>query len=541
MNLRMTVSVVAILLLAGSARAVTYRADANVWKADEPSTLGPAGGAEPNETFTTWTFGANVRVSQGGQQLWPDIVRFGGGKLCASWMDDRTGTYKIYSSVSTDGGITWLADQRVDDSPAGVMARFVTLHWLGLADVCAVWEDVRAGSTWNVYYSRGVWNGGMNRIDWSPSLRVNTTGGTTDSGSYMHPSVAVDAARIFVAWTDWRDGVFYQVYSRASTDEGITWGAETRVSDNIGYQPVAGDPSLFVDSSGPTDPRPIVCVWNDWRGYAPGGRYPNVAFARSTDAGASWTTNVIVNDVTDYYQQVSKHVIAIPPASGAISVGWYNDDFAGQPEMRVSRSIDHGVTWGASRAVSDPVTGCGVSVALALGIDDDILTSWMGYVNDWNVYFRASDDAGETWFPILRADDDATGGASYSPNLATLPDGSPMVVMQDSRPGYGPYCAWVAPGHRAGSSGVEEMDGSADGALRIYPNPAHGKTRIRWSLPTADPGEVRILDASGRLVYRRSVSGPGGIVWNTSSPAGVYFVTLADGARMHRSKAILLP
>jgi len=541
--MRVAFVVLMILSLAGTAQAFTYRPEANVWRADDPvPSAAMTGGALGGER-TSWTFGANVRVSQGGQQVWQDIVRFGGGRLCAAWMDDRTGTYKIYSSVSTDGGTTWLTDQRVDDSPAGAMARFVTLSPIGLFDVVAVWEDSRSsGGVDNVYFSRGVWNAGSSRLDWSPSVRVNTAGGTNDVSNYMHPSVAVGYGRVHVAWSDWREGPFFQVYSRTSTDEGLTWGPEIRISDEIGYQPVAGDPSLVIDGSSGGNPMPVLCAWNDWRGNAPGGRYPNVYFARSTDGGLTWTNpNVMVNDVTDGYQQVSKHVVAIAP-SRVIAVGWYNDDYVGQPDMRVSRSTNLGATWGASARVSDPVIGCDVAVALDLGIDNDILTSWSGYTTDWNAYFRGSDDAGATWSPILRVDDDASGGRSGSPNIATLPDGSPMIVLQDTRPGYGPYGTWVAPGHRAGNSSVEDGGRFADaGTLVTAPIPASdGQAVIHWSIPGARDARMCVADAAGRLVFERQVLATGEMSFRSTLPAGTYFVTVGDGVRSRRGRLILI-
>jgi hypothetical protein len=348
----------------------------------------------------------------------------------------------------------------------------------------------------------------------------------------------VDGARVVVGWTDWREGVFYQVYSRASTDSGATWGIESRISDEVGYQPVAGDPCLAVDPYSGGSPHPFICVWNDWRGNVPGGRYPNVGYARSTDGGLTWSTNVFVNDITDYYQQVSMHVAAVPSA-GTVVVGWYNDDFVGQPEMRVSRSTDSGATWLASQAITSILTGCGVSVSLVAGTGTDILASWMGYGSDWNIYFRGSDDAAVTWSPIIRADDDATGAASYSPNIGTLSDGSPVVAMQDSRPGYGAYHTWVAPGRRQGGAGVESF-AAAGVALRISPNPARDAAEIRWTIPGSRQAVLRVIDAAGRAVLDRAVA-PRGELRGVALPSGVFFVRVASGDREVTGKLIRLP
>jgi len=498
----------------------------------------------------SWTFGPNVRVhpADGAQHVWPNLVSLPDGKLYAAWMDDRTGTYKIYGAVSTDRGLTWQADQRIDDAAPAAMSRFVSLAVLGDGRIGAVWEDVRTGGwNWNVFFSRGVWNPGLGAFVWSSSIRVNTTGGSTSAGDYMHPSLAADRfGRISAAWTDWRDGVFYQIYFRSSTDGGTTWGNEVRISDQIGYQPVAGDPSLAVDMFDNSDPPALLCTWNDWRGNVGGGRYPEVYFARSTDGGVSWTIpNVRVNDITDYYQQVAMRVVTAT-LSGVLAIGWFNDDFSGPSEMRVSRSTNDGMTWSASTALSEPVTGGGVPVNLTGGIGNDLLASWMGYAGDWNVYFRASGDAGVGWGSVVRVDDDATGAATYNPIIIALPDGNPMVALQDTRPGLAAYNIWVAPGIRDPAL-VEPAAGSTAGSLWIAPNPARGAAVLRWMVPATDPAHLRIVDITGRIMLDEPAPAAGDMIWRPgargSAPAaaGIYYVLLAGQSGTLRTRLTLLP
>jgi hypothetical protein len=538
-----------VLLALPSAPASGYYLDTrngtrHALRVDAPS-WGTGAQETPAEGPADWTFGPNVPVSTGpGNRLWPDLIALPDGKLYASWMDDRTGTYHIYGAQSVDGGHTWSADQRIDDAPGSSMARFVSLAVLGPDRIGAVWEDVRAGGwNWNVFFARGIWNAGAGRFDWSASTRVNTTGGSTDAGSYMHPSIDADRfGRVYVAWTDWRDGVFYQVWFRSSTDGGTTWNGEVRISDQIGYEPVAGDPCLAVDPRDAADPPALLCVWNDWRGYAPGGRYPNVYFARSTDGGLSWSNpNVPVNDVTNYYQQAAKRVIATTSA-GTIAVGWFNDDFVGPSEMRVSRSTDLGASWGTSAVLSEAVTGAGVCPNLAGGMGEDLLASWPGYAADWNIYFRASTDGGGTWSLPQRIDDDATGAASDRPIIAVLPFGNPVLVSQDSRPTPA-WAIWAEPGLRNPAA----LDGEVaflPVGLSVGPNPAGGPVTLRWNMPAAQAVRLRVVDPGGRVLLDRRVPARERMTWNPTEGAGlapgVYYVILDQGARRERSKLILL-
>ena len=161
----------------------------------------------------------------------------------------------------------------------------------------------------------------------------------------------------------------------------------------------------------------------------------------------------------------------------------------------------------------------------------------MGYGNDWNVYFRGSDDMGATWSPIVRADDDTTGGASYSPNISGFP-GSPVIAMQDSRPGYGAYHTWVALG-RSGNSGIPGGAPPEAAELRISPNPSPSGAEIRWSIPGAREGLMRVFDAGGRLVLGRAVAAGGDL--RLTLPSGVYVVRVESGGRSANGKLVRLP
>jgi hypothetical protein len=233
-----------------------------------------------------WDFTANMRThpEEGGQHLWPDIAVGPGGLVAVAWMDDHaTGGYGIFYSTTSDGGVTWSMPERVDTRVTGSYSKFVDMDFTPSGIPVLVWEDDREGE-YNVYLSKR--DPGAGGTPWTANRKVNTTGSPPGAGDFMDPSIAVlDDARYFVAWTDWREGVFHQVYGRASRDGGVTWGTEFRISDGLGYQPVAGAPCLVVDpTSGLPGQEILCCVTNDWRGNVPGGRYPNVYSYRSADA-----------------------------------------------------------------------------------------------------------------------------------------------------------------------------------------------------------------------------------------------------------------
>jgi hypothetical protein len=82
-------------------------------------------------------------------QSHPDL-EIGGGRLCAAWQDDRNGTNDVYFAVSADGGATFSADERVDDSGTGESAQTaptVAVDTSGATRCYVVWEDNRLGNS----------------------------------------------------------------------------------------------------------------------------------------------------------------------------------------------------------------------------------------------------------------------------------------------------------------------------------------------------------------------------------------------------------
>jgi hypothetical protein len=415
-----------------------------------PSSNGAPGAGDGDQTQALaphWTFTRNIRPhpQESGQHIWPDIAVGPGRVVAVAWMDDHLSSqYHIFYSASTDGGQTWSAPEQVDDRTSGSYSKFVSFAFTPSGIPVAVWEDDRGGA-YNVYLSkRDPAHGGT---PWTPSKRVNTAGSPPSSSDFMDASLAVlDDNRYFVAWTDWREGVFNQVYFRATRDGGATWSAESRISDEQGYEPVAATPCLIVDpTSGGPGTETLYCVMNDWRGDVPGGRYPNVYFSRSTDGGASWSRGVQVNDLDLYFQQVSSHALVLNP-DGTLTSGWLNDQFAGS-QFRACVSTDKGATWSPSVQVNDPARGSTGTYSSIAGVDGVVFAGFDVYTSSWDSYFRASSDGGRTWTqPQVRMDDDTTGSATGNTVVAAAQRRLAFGAWSDTRPSYGAWQIYTTRG-----------------------------------------------------------------------------------------------
>ena len=147
------------------------------------------------------------------------------------WFDDRDGNPEIYYKRSTDGGATWEPDTtRLTNDPAYSFSASAAVSG---SNVHVVWRDDRNGANGEIYYKRST-DGGVN---WGTDTRL-----TDDPAFSRYPSVAVSGSNVHVVWHDYRDGD-YEIYYKRSTNGGGNWGTDTRLTDNSGS---SGYPSIAV-------------------------------------------------------------------------------------------------------------------------------------------------------------------------------------------------------------------------------------------------------------------------------------------------------
>lgn len=544
--IRWTILTAAAAGLSASGRAMAGPADlfdasTSCWRRAEAVAPGP----EHQPTLGgDFLFEWNVRVhpTNSGQALWPDAVTRGDSFVATAWMDDHTGQYHIYYAQSLDGGNNWSTPEQVDTRTSGQYSKFVSLAVTPNGVPVAVWEDDRGGS-YNVYLSKR--DPGAGGTPWTTNVRVNTAGSPPSSSDFMNPSLAIlDETHYYVAWTDWREGVFHQVYSRSSSDGGATFGLESRVSDEQGYQPVAGDPCLIVDPTSPPNSAVLHCVTNDWRGNVPGGRYPNVYHYRSTNGGASWSLGVQLNDRTDYYQQVSSHAL-VRLSNGTLVAGWLNDEFISGSHFHANRSTNQGATWSTSTQI-DPSGGVGTFSSLA-SFGDVLYAGYDQYTGSWNALCSRSWDAGGYFEPPARMDDDNTGAGTANPVLAAFSEWRVFGAWMDSRAPGTNWKIYSAVGRQQGVSVSDPEPLARLSVLRAAPNPTERGENVSFVLGDGSPRpaqSIQIFDTGGRLV-RRLEPNLAGWRWDgldargRDVPAGLYRAVLAGDASRRPSALIV--
>lgn len=271
------------------------------------------------------SWGADTRLTNNTAHSWCPSIIVSGLVVHVVWFEDRTGYYEIYYKRSTDGGISWGADTRL--TYASVDAEYPSLAISGSV-LHLVWWDYRdnANGDYEIYYKRSI-DGGTS---WESDTRL-----TYDGGYSGMPSVAVSVSVVHVLWEDDRDGNG-EIYYKRSADGGISWGADTRITNNSAD---SWGPSVAVDGS------VVHVTWMDKRN---GGEY-EVYYKRSSDGGLTWG-----EDTRLTYAAGDSQYPNIAVSGSLVHIVWY-DKRDGNDEIYYKQSTDGGINWGEDLRLTNAI------------------------------------------------------------------------------------------------------------------------------------------------------------------------------------------
>ncbi|TRZ72141.1 MAG: exo-alpha-sialidase, partial [Bacteroidetes bacterium] len=315
----------------------------------------------PDVRLTNDPFSSNISVSNS------HCIAASNDTLHVVWYDNRDGNFEIYYKRSTDGGATWESDTRMTTNsflsydPCIVLSGPV-LHLF--------WGDSRDGNR-EIYYKRSL-NGGNN---WGADIRLTNAIRASES-----PSAAISDSVIHLTWYDERDdpsGNWYtEIYYKRSTDLGLTWGPDFRLTEKSAY---AGFPCIAV--AGQT----VHIVWEDMRN----GDY-DVYYKRSTDGGLSWGLDTLLtNSLADQSDP------CITVSDSVVYVVWH-DSRDGNQEIYYKRSADGGITWGVDTRLTN---NSGYSEYPTLAVSgSNVHVVWDDNRDaNFEIYYKRSLDGGLTW------------------------------------------------------------------------------------------------------------------------------------------------
>jgi hypothetical protein len=208
------------------------------------------------------TWGADVAIGETLIYNWWPAIAAVDSFVYVALNEDSGGNSEVYFRRSTDNGATWQGIQRMSNAPLRSEDPCIA------ADgpcVHIVWNEFRHGGNGHseVYYRRSSDQG----VTWGPETRL-----TYDTAMSYSPTVFPSDSNVDVAWEDNRNGSF-NIYHKRSCDYGLTWGPDERITRDTFS---SFYPSIV------TAGQDIHMVWSG------GGLY----YLHSADGGASWDSIV---------------------------------------------------------------------------------------------------------------------------------------------------------------------------------------------------------------------------------------------------------
>lgn len=279
-----------------------------------------------------WT--ADTRLTNDTALSQTPAIAFANNFVHILWTDMRQGNYEIYYKHSENGGSTWLPDYRLTYSYG--LSAYPSMVAPG-NDVYAVWVDQDLGTGMDeVRFKHSSCNG----YGWDPDVRI------TEYDVIWNPSIAVSGNYIHIVWQDWRDLGYgkEQIRYRRSTDNGITWEPEIRLSqgtEDSWYASIA--------ASGNN----VHVVWMDARD----GNH-EIYYKRSTDNGLNWGPDTRLT-----FTSSSSDNPNITVSGWNVHIVWVEES-AG--DLYYKYSSDNGATWGPdTRLTNNPGSSFSPSIAVS--------------------------------------------------------------------------------------------------------------------------------------------------------------------------------
>jgi hypothetical protein len=446
------------------------------------------------------SWGADTLLTNNTAASWYPSVAVSGSVVHVVWMDERDGNWEIYYKRSTDGGLSWGSDTRLTNNTAGSWLPSVAVSGL---TVHVVWFDERDGN-YEIYYKLST-DGGLS---WGSDTRL-----TNNTAYSQFPSVAVSGLTVHVVWTETRDGN-PEIYYKHSTDGGITWGADTRLTNNTA---VSEFPSVAVSGSA------VYVVWRDDR-----DGNPEIYYKHSTDGGITWGADTRLTNNTAYLWYPSVAV-----SGSAVYVVWY-DERDGNPEIYYKRDPT-----GNQNLPNAP------SNLTALAVSSSrINLNWTDNSNDETGFkIERSTNAGTNW--ILK-DSVVQNILTYADTGLTTNTIYHYRLYAYNMSGNSPYSniAFDTTFDPVGIITLEEIP-KVFKLYNNYPNPFNPSTNIKFNIAKLSDVKIVVYDVMGHevqtLVNESLKPGMYETLFDGSSlNGGVYFYKISAGDFSETKRMLLI-
>ena len=328
-----------------------------------------------------------------------------------------------------------------NDAPQNETA--IAVNPITPANLVAGANDYRQGDAKVGAYTSS--NGG---VTWNPVI-LKLPGGLSVG---VNPSTAFDSSQnAYVA------GIGFNRGGPSGAKDGTVLVWKAQFGNFTGNEDAAvvalGSQNLFHDKpyigTGDLDGDGADDVFVSWTEFTMSGPFTTgfpILFSRSTDGGANFDSPVQVSD-----GNATQGSVPIKAGNAAYVVFYDfgpNLNSPSDDSIKLDRSTDGGVTWGADGRVANvvgipsPLPGWGFRTKSfpSIGVSPSGGDLYVVYASDpagtdaADVFFRRSTNGGSTWsLPVRLNDDVETNAHQFFPWVAVGPDGVIHVVWYDTR------------------------------------------------------------------------------------------------------------
>jgi len=216
-----------------------------------------------------------------------------------------------------------------------------------------------------------------------------------------------------------------------------SWWSNVRVNDTSAQSKFSPRVSFALSDTGGLPAPAFLAVWADERTC---DHYPDILFARSTDGGQSWSSDVVVSDLCDPDDPPYPNcpVLDSPDLTDraqdrSLWVVWHQDE-VGSDEGNIYYAVSHdmGMTWPITgTVVSDTGTQRTPRIA-SHDASGRLYTIWEDERDDdGDIYI--SRRITSVWSAAVKVNDDSSGNEQSTPALAVDAGGDVYAVWEDRR------------------------------------------------------------------------------------------------------------